>query len=762
MIAKICLLESNTDFDIEYTYIVPPALTQAVNVGVFVDVPFGMGNHLRPAVIVDVCREDGTATVRRDGKTIRLKEISAVSTKRRPVSENEVRLCRMMQRRYLCSFGSAMRCMMPPEEKAAREECFYRLAVSEARARELVSGNELRGIKQIRAIELLLGEKGGSLSREELIRTYDIPIATLHTLVKKEVLAEELCLQDPAKRRKQSDEEVPQTYPPKVLTEEQSAAFEQIKTLVKSGKPQAILLHGVTGSGKTEVYLHAIAEAVKYGGTAIMLVPEISLTPQTVARFKGRFGNVVAVFHSRLTPAQKRAEYDRVIRGEAKIAIGARSAVFAPLENLKLIILDEEQETSYKAFEETPHYHAGEIAGMRAELSGATVVFGSATPRVATYYRAQQGEMAYAYMGTRASAGNLPRVVIADMKDEVRNGNYGPVSSSLYSAMKRNYEAGLQTILFVPRRGYAGRMICAECGKTMMCGKCRVTMTYHKNAGRLICHYCGNTVLAPEKCPSCGSRRFIERSVGTEQLENELQRLFPGAETVRMDADTTAVRDGHRTLLERFGEKKCPFLVGTQMIAKGLDFPDVTLVGVVNADGMLNIPEYNAGERAFQLLTQVFGRAGRDGKESLGILQTMDEKEPVYQYAIRQDYTGFYEHEIEFRRHMGYPPFQVLCTVTVSGTNDKGTYTLTSGLREKLFCYAEHFCGSPQERKAEVLPVSRASMPKLEDRYRWTFLVKTAEIETMLAIMKFFISQAVPEIPNAIRKNYRIGFDIDE
>ena len=779
MTVKICLLKSNNDFDIEYTYIVPAELQSEIDVGVFVDVPFGNGNSCRKAVVVEV--DSAGDFLFKDGEQVYissesgkkayfLKEINGIVRNRAPLAPDLVLLCKKIRDRYFCTGGKAVGLMLPPELPRKAKEKYVRLCISRDEAKACVESNFIKNIKQIRLLEALSAADENELTAEELKRDYDILPSVIKAVAAKDLIIVEE--REPSCRKNggfYSDGKLlkecrtacsscEKTYPEKILNEEQQAALEKITACIEKGDGSGLLLHGVTGSGKTEVYLHAIDRVLELGGSAAVLVPEISLTPQIVERFKGRFGDSVAVLHSRLTPAEKRREYERISSGRARIVIGARSAVFAPCRDLKLIILDEEHEPSYKSFDSVPYYRADEVAFMRAEICGAAVVLGSATPRVTSYYLAQKGLLEYARLTKRASGGALPAVSLINMRDEMKKGNFSVFSDELYALLKKNYAAGKQTILFVQRRGFSGRLVCGGCGKAMACKRCRVPMTFHRKQGRLVCHYCGNTVVAPEKCPSCGSSEFDRRNIGTEMLEAELNRLFPGAAVIRMDADTTTGKDRHRQLLERFEKENIPFLIGTQMIAKGLDFPNVTLVGVVNADGLLNIQEYGAGERTFQLLTQVFGRAGRSETPGRGVLQTMSDDEFVYACALRQDYNSFYNNEIEFRRSMNYPPFAVLCTVSVSGIDDRAAFSFISGLCDELKQYVSE---NESEKNCEVYNVSRAPIPKINDRYRWNFILKTARLDEMLSVMEYFSNEVLRLIRPELKQKFRVSFDID-
>ncbi|MBO7504187.1 MAG: primosomal protein N', partial [Clostridia bacterium] len=542
------------------------------------------------------------------------------------------------------------------------------------------------------------------------------------------------------------------------LTQDQSAAARKIKDILDSGAFGEFLLRGVTGSGKTEVYFDVMEHARERGKGAILLVPEIALTEQMIRRVRGRFGDGVAIIHSRLGDKQRACEYERMLAGEAKIVLGVRSAVFAPVKNLGLIIVDEEQEPSYKSFEQRPYYNANEVAAMRMKIAGGTAVYGSATPRVTTYYRAQQGKIGYTFLSERAQSGALPEVITVDMKAEIAGGLRSPVSPRLAAEIAKNIEAGEQTIVFIPRRGHSARLVCLACGKTIGCRYCHIPVTYHKSAGRLICHYCGTTAPVPSVCPNCGSRSITGRTYGTEAVADEISALFPGVPVLRMDNDTTRSVDGHRKIIERFENEKVPVLVGTQMVAKGLDFPNVTLVGVINADSLANMSEYNASERAFQLLTQVFGRAGRTGeKPGRCVLQTLEPNSSLVADACAQDYGSFYRREIAFRQSIGFPPFSAIAFVTVSGKDDRHVFDTAAALRGKIVSELESADGG---FKAEVMKVTRTAVPKIDDRYFWRFAVRSEDTEALIGLMnRFNDKEAVPLMRN--ERGVYVSIDID-
>ncbi len=498
-----------------------------------------------------------------------------------------------------------------------------------------------------------------------------------------------------------------------VLNEEQQRAFEEILGRVQAAKPSVTLLHGVTGSGKTQVYLRLVQETLALGKTAMVLVPEIVLTPQMMRKFSSYFGSRVAMLHSSLKMTERYDQWKRIRRGEVDVVLGTRSALFAPLKNLGLIIMDEEQEGSYQS-ENVPRYDAREVAKYLCVREKAALVFGSATPTVETAWAVEQGSYQKALLRRRYNENALPEVLIADLRQEILNGNPGLISTPLRQELEKNLAAGEQSILFLNRRGSSRMLLCGECGYVPQCPRCSTAMTYHSANGRLMCHYCGHSEPAADTCPECGGW-MKHVGAGTQKVEEELRELFPEAGILRMDADTTA--GGHEEILQTFERERVPILLGTQMVAKGLDFENVTLVGVLSADISLYVDNYRAAERTFSLLTQVVGRAGRGGKTGRALIQTYTPGNDVIRCAARQDYDAFYESEIRMRRLRRYPPFADLFTVTVSGTEEGRVLRAAVSVRETL----RQLCRRPElaAGEPEVLGPAPAPVVKVNNRFRY-------------------------------------------
>ena len=498
-----------------------------------------------------------------------------------------------------------------------------------------------------------------------------------------------------------------------VLNEEQQRAFEEILGRVQAAKPSVTLLHGVTGSGKTQVYLRLVQETLALGKTAMVLVPEIVLTPQMMRKFSSYFGSRVAMLHSSLKMTERYDQWKRIRRGEVDVVLGTRSALFAPLKNLGLIVMDEEQEGSYQS-ENVPRYDAREVAKYLCVREKAALVFGSATPTVETAWAVEQGSYQKALLRRRYNENALPEVLIADLRQEILNGNPGLISTPLRQELEKNLAAGEQSILFLNRRGSSRMLLCGECGYVPQCPRCSTAMTYHSANGRLMCHYCGHSEPAADTCPECGGW-MKHVGAGTQKVEEELRELFPEAGILRMDADTTV--GGHEEILQTFERERVPILLGTQMVAKGLDFENVTLVGVLSADISLYVDNYRAAERTFSLLTQVVGRAGRGGKTGRAVIQTYTPGNDVIRCAARQDYDAFYESEIRMRRLRRYPPFADLFTVTVSGTEEGRVLRAAVSVRETL----RQLCRRPElaAGEPEVLGPAPAPVVKVNNRFRY-------------------------------------------
>ena len=547
----------------------------------------------------------------------------------------------------------------------------------------------------------------GAASAKELCYYTGASSSTLRSLEKSGILTMEK--QEVFRRPPMSQVE---PAPEPQLNGEQQRAFEGLRALMESGQPQAALLYGVTGSGKTQVYIRLVAEALARGRTALILVPEIALTPQLLHIFASHFGTEVAVLHSSLRAGERYDEWKRARSGAARVVLGTRSAVFAPLEHLGLIVLDEEQEPSYKS-ENAPRYHARDIAKYRCVQHNALLVLGSATPSVETMYQADSGQIRLFSLKERYNRKALPEVTIVDMKEELRQGNDSSLSGPLQAALRENLDRGEQSILFLNRRGASRMVCCGECGAVPECPRCSVKLTYHSANRRLMCHHCGFSQPLPPACPECGGvLNFI--GTGTQRVQEELQELFPWAEVLRMDTDTVSAAHSHEALLERFRKERVPILIGTQMVAKGLDFENVTLVGVVAPDAALYSDDFRAGERTFSLITQVVGRAGRGEKQGRAVIQTYTPKNEIICFAARQDYLSFYRQELPLRRLRGYPPFADVILLTASGLDEGAVLRCCIRLRQAL---------ATAQAEGQIFGPAPAAVAKINNRYRYRLTI---------------------------------------
>lgn len=533
------------------------------------------------------------------------------------------------------------------------------------------------------------------------------------------------------------------------LNDEQSKALHNITQSMDQNKPETFLLHGVTGSGKTEVYLQAIQHCLQQGKEAIVLVPEISLTPQMTNRFRSRFGELVAVMHSGLSVGEKYDEWRKVHQGKVKVVVGARSAVFAPFENVGLIILDEEHEATYKQ-EDSPRYHARNVAIWRSEYYGCPVILGSATPSLESYARAKKGVYTLLTLKERALKQPLPTVEVVDMREELKKGNRTMFSVALSEAISDRLERKEQIVLFLNRRGYSSFVLCRDCGTVLQCENCDISLTYHRSNETLKCHYCGYEQWVPQECPQCGSDHIRYFGTGTQKVEEELKKLFPEARVLRMDVDTTKRKGAHEEILSDFGEGKADILLGTQMIAKGLDFPNITLVGVLSADTSLHLPDFRAAERTFQLLTQVSGRAGRAERPGQVVIQTYTPEHYAIELAKEQHYEPFYEREMLMRHQAGYPPYFYIVHIQVS--------------HEDVMMAAEYanksaeFLRSNLSFGVSIIGPTISSIVRLQNRYRYQCLIKykrePALIPTLLQLIKLYRT-------DWIKKGITLSIDLD-
>lgn len=567
-----------------------------------------------------------------------------------------------------------------------------------------------RAQKQKQLVEWMMGHMGETLTPDDICQQGGATSAVLHAVIERgaAVFVQEEVYRDPFTKAVTKTDFLQ-------LTDEQSVALTQITAAMDEGRPETFLLHGVTGSGKTEVYLQAIQHTLAQGKEAIVLVPEISLTPQMNERFRSRFGEQVAVMHSGLSVGEKYDEWRKIQQGKVKVVVGARSAVFAPFKNIGLLILDEEHESTYKQ-EDSPRYHARDVAIWRSQFYNCPVLLGSATPALESFARARKGVYTLLTLEQRAMKQALPTVHIVDMREQLKGGNRSMFSEPLAEAIRLRLERKEQMVLFLNRRGYSSFVMCRDCGTVVQCPNCDISLTYHRSNEKIKCHYCGYDEYVPNECPQCQSDHIRFFGTGTQKVEEEIYKLFPAARVLRMDVDTTKRKGAHEQLLEAFGEGRADILLGTQMIAKGLDFPNITLVGVLSADTSLHLPDYRAAEKTFQLMTQVSGRAGRHDKPGEVFIQTYTPEHYAIELSKEQLYTPFYEREMHTRRQAGYPPYHYLALIQVSHEDVMMAAEYAGKAAEWLRSNLSH--------TVSIIGPTTASISRLQNRYRYQCLIK--------------------------------------
>ena len=590
---------------------------------------------------------------------------------------------------------------------------------------------------QLRVLSAISQEE--SISVEELKEKASVTDSPIHTLLQKGILVEQ-------RRQEKRDVFQLEDYTPTqpfYPTPEQAQALALLREEEQKEQKRPILLHGVTGSGKTEIYMQLIEHVIMEGKQAIVLVPEISLTPQIMERFISRFGKQVSVTHSRLSLGERLDQWRKARDGEISIIIGPRSALFMPFSNLGVIVMDECHESSYIS-DVTPKYHTREVARKLSELTGALLVMGSATPDIDSYHRAVTGEFLLLQLKERTKGSRLPEVFVTDMRKELEDGNRSAFGLPLQQAIRENLEKGQQTMLFLNRRGYSTFVSCRKCGEVLTCPSCNVSYTYHASDKALVCHYCGKEVPVPKICPSCGSHYIRYFGTGTQKIEEETRRLFPEASVLRMDADTTTGKNGHARILELVGKGKADILIGTQMIAKGHDFPNVTLVGILAADLSLNLGTYQAAENCFQLITQAAGRAGRGELPGQVFIQTYQPENHAIRMAAAQDYEGFYQEEILLRQAMEYPPFSHIFSVLITGEMEQEVILAA----QRLGAFMNHYA---ERAGCTVVGPAPAPLPKFRGEFRWQIFAKGTDAERLKAFALYTVEQTKKDVSREIR-----------
>ena len=699
-------------FDKLYTYAVMPDQQDTVRLGSMVLVPFGRGSRARMGVVLACDAEPESA---------KLKFLFDVAPASACLTPELLRLVHFLKERTFCTYYEAVKAVIPygAQYKPTVAEDGVTPVLQKQLVRHTENAYKLVGTltpkprptaKQLAAVALLAGGERTLSALEEK----GISRAVLDNLCAKGVL-------ECSKVNKSIDlySSIPLKNEPILLTEEQQAAYDALLPGLEDAAPHSALLYGVTGSGKTLVFLKLIEHCLQMGRRALVLVPEISLTPQMILRLKSQFGKRVAVQHSALNHTERLLQWQMIQDGGADIVVGTRSAIFSPLENIGLVIIDEEQEHTYRS-ESAPRYSAHEVARQRAAENGALLLLASATPSTESYYAAQHGRTQLVRLTKRYGGNPLPKVQIVDMRAELASGNPREISLAMEDAIRHNLEAGKQTILLLNRRGYQTVAQCEDCREVLKCQKCSVPMVYHKSAHKLLCHYCGSQLdPPPARCPACGGK-LQYRGFGTQKAEEELAKLFPEARILRMDQDTTAAKDAHEKLLAKFARHEYDIMVGTQMVAKGLDFEDVTLVGVLGIDSLLFAQGFRAYETVFSLVTQVVGRSGRAKDPGFAIIQTTDPDNPVLNLAAAQDYDAFFEQEIAYRKLGLYPPFCGLCVVGFAGPKESEVARASARFAALLGRQA----AKQPDLPLRVLGPTPGSIEKINDFYRYKLTVK--------------------------------------
>lgn len=790
--AEIIINITSSNVDKPFTYIIGEELLSSIRIGMRVIIPFGRGNKLVKGIVINIIDEF-------DGE-YELKEIIDVIDEKPLISNDLIELSMWMKEEYLSTSIQSLRQIFPPgdfkkintfieledkypnvdisdeeidilkylkrnktvllddlklhfkgysinnilnsmEEKKiistyidinSKVEKKYEKQVK--LIREELNIDEIREIigsrakKQIQIAEYIYDIK--EISFKKLSEELNTTLSTVRALEEKNIVEiyEKQVNRNPIKSKIEK-------YEKHILSEDQRSVYENIFYNFDLRENNKFLIRGITGSGKTEIYLQLVEEMISRGKESIVLVPEISLTPQTIDRFVGRFGDAVAVIHSRLSHGERFDEWRKIKNGKVKIVVGARSAVFAPFKNLGLIVIDEEHENTYKS-SQNPKYDTIEVAAKRVDIEDAFLVLGSATPSLETYHKAVNGEMKLLELEHRVNDYMLPKVDVVDMRDELSSGNKSMFSNDLSSSIQENLEQNKQTILFLNRRGFSTFVSCRKCGYVVECEDCDISMTYHKNINKLRCHYCGATTPPPEICPECGSKYIKYFGVGTEQVETYTRKMFPNARIARMDFDTTSKKGSYDRILGSMKKGEIDILIGTQMIAKGLDFKDVTLVGVIAADTSLNLPDFRAPERTFQLVTQVAGRAGRGESPGKVIVQTYDPEHYSIVLSKEHDYKSFYENEINLRKTFMYPPFYSMINILIYGEDPKKVMNLSHDIYG-LLC-KESVQIDEEDKCKYIIGPNPAPLEKIKKNYRWHIILKAKkeDIDSFKTILK--------------------------
>lgn len=745
MIAEVIINRGAKKLNRTFDYNIPKDLEELILVGSKVLVPFGNGEKLAEAFVVGI----------KEKSAFELKNIAKLEEN---LTDKQISLAKWMAKRYFCNISDCIKLMLTPgtrnknKEKRIQDKtinCVYLKKDIEEIEFEIETG-KIKSEKQKRLLNFVKDNEGTTVPEIEMLT--DCARGIVNTLVKNGYLE---IIEKKVERNPLLGRNCEKTNNLK-LTEEQKNAYNRVEEAIDKNEYKQFLLYGVTGSGKTEVYLQLIEKVLKIGKNAIVLVPEISLTPQMLDRFISRFGKSdIAILHSKLSIGERHDEWERIRERKARIVIGARSAIFAPIENIGIIIIDEEHDSSYKS-ETNPRYNAKEIAKILAKENKAPLLLGSATPDINTFYNAtnenEDGntKIQLLTLTKRANESSLPKVEIIDLKQELANGNRSMLSMELYNSIEENISQKRQTILFLNRRGYSTFIMCRNCGYTVKCPSCNISMTYHSYEKKLKCHYCSYEENLVTTCPECHSDKIRYFGTGTQKLEQEINKQFPNASTIRMDIDTVTKKNSHEEILNKFKNENIDILIGTQMVVKGHHFPNVTLVGVIAADSSLNIDDYRANERTFQILTQVAGRAGRENLPGKVIIQTYNPDNFSIICAQKQNYEMFYETEIALRKQLKYPPFCDIILISFNSLNETNIKNISNEMYKKLL-------EKLNQEEFKIFRPMPSPIDKIQNRYRWRIIIKgnmTVEANEVL-------NQTLKEIYSRNIKDIRISIDVN-
>lgn len=745
MVAEVIINRGAKKLNRTFDYNIPKELEELILVGSKVLVPFGNGGKLTEAFVVGL----------KETSAFEVKDIAKLEEN---LSNKQIALAKWMAKRYFCNVSDCIKLMLTPgtrnknKEKRIQDKtinCVYLKKDREEIEFEIEIG-KLKSEKQKRVLSFIKDNEGATVPEIEMFT--DCARGIVNTLIKNGYLE---IVEKKVERNPLLGRDCERTDKLK-LTEEQERAYKSVEETINKGEYKQFLLYGVTGSGKTEVYLQLIEKVLEIGKNAIVLVPEISLTPQMLDRFISRFGKEeIAILHSKLSIGERHDEWERIREKKARIVIGARSAIFAPIENIGIIIIDEEHDSSYKS-ETNPRYNAKEIAKVLAKENQAPLVLGSATPDMITFYNATNEDVfgntkiQLLTLTKRANQSSLPKVEIIDLKQELANGNRSMLSMELYNSIEENLKQKRQTILFLNRRGYSTFIMCRNCGYTVKCSNCNISMTYHSYEKKLKCHYCGHEENLVTICPECHSDKIRYFGTGTQKLEQEIHKQFPEASTIRMDIDTVTKKNSHEVILNTFKNENIDILIGTQMVVKGHHFPNVTLVGVIAADSSLNIDDYRANERTFQILTQVAGRAGRENLPGKVVIQTYNPDNFSIICAQKQNYDLFYETEIALREQLKYPPF---CDIILIGLNSYHEVEIQN-VSNKIYQYLEQRLSKEEFKVLRPMP---CPIDKIQNRYRWRIIIKGKMTQEANEIL----NACLKEIYQENIKDTRIAIDIN-